>query len=172
MARFLTRRSISSLLPLVVFSAGAVLGACASGRAPSSHDTIPAAASTTVAPQPGESAVIGRDWVFVEIAGFDGPLPSPPPIAGFILTRDGNDRLTGTTACNRMGAGFELDPAAGRLRFVELRNTRMMCDRVAADTEYAVLQAMIATDSYRVVDGRLELWGGGSRQAVLAPPER
>ncbi len=158
------RRSFPAL---VVAAAGAMLlGACTatvrSGSAPEAG-----AAAAAAAPK-DESALLGRDWVFVRVEGFDGPLPSPPPIAGFILTREGENRLTGTTACNRLGAGFELDAEAGQLRFVDLRNTRMMCDRIAADTEYAVLQAMIATDSYRIVGEELELWGGGRRLAVLA----
>jgi heat shock protein HslJ len=109
----------------------------------------------------GESAgLFSRDWIFFELDGYDGPLPSPPPIAGFNITREGQ-RVTGTTACNRLGAGYEIDEHAGRLRFTSLRNTRMMCDRVAADTEEAVLAAMIATDAYELDGDRLVLLSKG-----------
>jgi heat shock protein HslJ len=109
----------------------------------------------------GESdGLFSRDWIFFELDGYDGPLPSPPPIAGFNITREGR-RVTGTTACNRLGAGYEIDEHAGRLRFTSLRNTRMMCDRVAADTEEAVLAAMIATDAYELDGDRLVLLSKG-----------
>lgn len=168
MARPIVMQRSSSLLLLVVLAMSTVLGACSAGRpATARHASTETSSASTASGD--ESAVLGRDWIFVEVAGFDGSLPSPPPVAGFILTRAGNDRLTGTTACNRLGGSFDLDAATQRLRFIDLRNTRMMCDRVAADTEYAVLQAMIATDSYRLANGRLELWGDGRRLAVLAP---
>ena len=36
----------------------------------------------------GDAAgIFGRDWIFFELDGYDGPLPSPPPIAGFNMTR-------------------------------------------------------------------------------------
>lgn len=114
-----------------------------------------------------ELTVLGVDWVFVELDGYGGPLPSPPPLAGFIMTSDAG-LLTGTTGCNRMSSGYELDTVAGTLRFTKLRNTRMMCDRVAADTEEAVLEAMIATDAFRIAGGRLELISKGRVVARLA----
>src|SRR5690242_5235968 len=116
------------------------------------------------------SGLFGRDWIFVQVDGYDGPLPSPPPPAGFIITREGQ-RVTGTTACNRLGAGYEIDEHAGLLRFTSLRNTRMMCDRVAADTEAAVLSAMIATDAYRLDGNRLELIAKGRVVARLTSPD-
>jgi heat shock protein HslJ len=113
-----------------------------------------------------QASVLERDWVFVEIDGYDGELPSPPPAAGFIVTSEGS-RVTGTTACNRLGSGYQLDTDSGTLRFTSLRNTRMMCDRVAADTEEAVLAAMIATDGYRLSGNTLELLSKGRVVARL-----
>jgi heat shock protein HslJ len=131
-----------------------------------------------LAPEPGAatrseaaaapSDFFGIDWVFVAIAGFDGPLPSPPPVAGFNATVEAR-RMTGTTACNRMSSGYEIDFETGRLRFTNLRNTRMLCDRVAADTQEEVLQALIATDSFRIAGGHLELYGKGRLLARLQP---
>ncbi len=117
-----------------------------------------------------DAGLFGRDWIFVQLDGYDGPLPSPPPVAGFNITREGH-RVTGTTACNRLGAGYEIDEHAGLLRFTSLRNTRMMCDRVAADTEEAVLAAMIATDAYRLDGGRLDLFAKGRIVARLTTPD-
>jgi heat shock protein HslJ len=132
--------------------------------APAAEERGPAAVASAPA---GETAgLFGRDWIFFELDGYDGPLPSPPPIAGFNITREGH-RVTGTTACNRLGAGYEIDEHAGRLRFTSLRNTRMMCDRVAADTEEAVLAAMIATDAYELDGDRLVLFSKGRVVARL-----
>jgi len=123
------------------------------------------------APPPSEEipTPVGRDWIFTWLDDFKGPLPSPPPVAGFIMTKEGG-RLTGTTACNRMGSGYVLDIDDGTLRFTGLTNTRMMCDRVAADTEEAVLEAMIETDSYRLDGNTLELLSEGEVEARLTAP--
>ena len=119
---------------------------------------------------PVGSGLFGRDWIFVQVEGYDGPLPSPPPVAGFNITREGQ-RVTGTTACNSLIAGYEIDEQASRLRFTSLRNARALCDRVASDTEVAVLAAMIATDSYRLDGARLELFSGGRLIARLTTPD-
>lgn len=117
------------------------------------------------------SSPLDKDWVFVELAGYSGELPGPAPVAGFILTREGRG-MSGSTACNRMAADYELDAATGALRFSKLRNTRRMCDRAASDTEQAVLDAMISTDAYRMVDGNLELLSKGNVIARLRRPQR
>ncbi|MFN2426565.1 MAG: META domain-containing protein [Candidatus Binatia bacterium] len=163
----------------VLIVAGALLWGCAAQSSPAGvgpPQNVAASvtgdiARRTVVPtsELEQPSPLGRDWIFTQVDGFDGPLPSPPPVAGFIMTREGR-RLTGTTACNRMGSAYELDPSVGRLRFVDLRNTRMLCDRIAADTEEAVLEAMIATDAFRIVDGRLELLSNGKVVAHLISP--
>jgi heat shock protein HslJ len=143
-----------------------ILAGCATAHSPEplgapavdARGDAPGAAASAPAGEP--AGLFSRDWIFFELDGYDGPLPSPPPIAGFNITREGR-RVTGTTACNRLGAGYEIDEHAGRLRFTSLRNTRMMCDRVAADTEEAVLAAMIATDAYELDGDRLVLFSKG-----------
>jgi len=158
----LAKRAAATLLVMVALSSG-----CAAKPSPDAPAL--AAATTTITTGEEPPSPLGRDWMFVEVDGFDGTLPSPPPVAGFIMTREAQ-RLTGTTGCNRMGSGYELDVHAGTLRFTKLNNTRMMCDRVAADTEEAVLNAMIVTDSYRIVDGKLELLSKGKVVARLTAP--
>jgi heat shock protein HslJ len=146
-----------------------MLAACAAATSPAQRRTDGAAAyAGHGAPVATADAagLFGRDWIFFELDGYDGPLPSPPPIAGFNITREGT-RVTGTTACNRLGAGYEIDEHAGRLRFTSLRNTRMLCDRVASDTEEAVLSAMIATDAYELDGDRLVLLSKGRVVARL-----
>ena len=79
--------------------------------------------------------------------------------------------MRGTTACNAMSSGFELDEHAGRIRFTKLRNNRFLCDRVAADTEEAVLEAMIAADSYQASGDTLVLYRQGAFVARLRSPD-
>jgi heat shock protein HslJ len=112
------------------------------------------------------AALYGRDWIFFELPGFDVPLPSPPPVAGFNITIEGG-RVSGTTACNVLSASYDIDERAGRIRFTSLRHNRELCDRIAADTEEAVLWAMIATDAYRVDGDRLVLFSKGKVVARL-----
>lgn len=161
------RTDAAARAAVTVLVATAMLSGCAAAL----HSNVPvtAPATTALATTEEPPSPLGKDWIFVEVDGFDGKLPSPPPVAGFIMTREAQ-RLTGTTACNRMGSGYELNAYDGTLRFTKLNNTRMMCDRVAADTEQAVLNAMIATDAYRIVDGKLELLSKGKVVARLIAP--
>lgn len=128
-----------------------------------------AAASTDVDGPADPGAPLATDWIFVWVDGYSGKLPGPPPLAGFIMTKEAG-RLTGSTACNRMSAGYRMNRKTGTLRFVNLVNTRMLCDRVASDTEEAVLAAMLATDAFRLTDGKLELWSKGRMVARLTTP--
>jgi heat shock protein HslJ len=157
-------RRAAALLVLVLAgcAASSRTGPGGASTGPAGADAAPAATSPGVGitPESDAAGLFGRDWIFFEVEGYEGPLPSPPPIAGFNITREGR-RVTGTTACNRIGAGYEIDEYSGRLRFTNLRNTRMLCDRVAADTEEAVLAAMIATDAYRLDRDRLVLLSKG-----------
>lgn len=129
--------------------------------------TVPKAVAAT--PAAKSASLLETDWVFTEIDGFGGALPGPPPLPGFMMTREGR-RLTGSTACNRMTSGYELDIAAAALRFTKIANTRMMCGRAAADIEEAVLEVMIATDAFHLEDGTLELRSNGKVIARLKAP--
>lgn len=110
--------------------------------------------------------IVGRDWIFSWVEGYDGPLPGPTPEPGFILTLEGQ-RMSGSTACNRMMASFALDERSGALSFRGLVNNRMLCNRAASGTEQAVLTAMIATDAYRCDGSTLELLSKGRVVARL-----
>jgi heat shock protein HslJ len=161
---------------LIALQAGCSFGTTSSrGHADESPYTAAMRASAPETPlvvsQGKPASPVGIDWVFVQVEGYAGHLPSPPPVAGFIMTPQGGI-LTGTTACNRMSSGYQLDVPGGHLRFTNLRNTRMLCDRVASDTEEAVLQAMIATDGFRIENGMLELTSHGHVIARLKAGNR
>lgn len=161
------RRSVRARNPrcvaAVMLAAAALLGAC--GPMTASNQASPAggqpagvaAGSGSASAQPGAaSSPVGIDWIFISIAGYKGEMPSGPPVAGFIMTTEGK-RVAGSTGCNRMTAGFEMDVAAASLKFTLLANTRAMCDVVSAGVEESVLDAMIATAGFRIDDGRLVL---------------
>jgi heat shock protein HslJ len=128
-------------------------------------DTVPAKSASTTETA-NEGTPVGKDWVFVEIDGFAGKLPGVTPYPGFILTTEAS-RMTGSTSCNRMMSSFSIDPAAGTLRFTNVVNTRMMCQLAFADIEEAVLEVMLATAGFRLVQGRLELLSKGKVLARL-----
>lgn len=112
---------------------------------------------------------LGRDWVFTMLDGYDGPLPGPPPQPGFTLVSE-DRRMAGSTGCNRMMAAYDIGLDSGTLEFRNLSNTRKMCPRVAADTEQAVISALVATDGWRLVGNDLELLSGGKVVARLSAP--
>jgi len=159
------KRAIAAVIVATAMLCGCGTAQKPSGSAAAAKPVAVAAAS----PAEDPPSPLGKDWIFTRVEGFTGTLPSPPPVAGFIMTGEGQ-RLTGSTACNRMGSGYELNVYDGTLRFTKLTNTRMMCDRIAADTEQAVLDAMLATDAFRIVDGKLELLSKGRMVARLSAP--
>lgn len=112
----------------------------------------------------------GIDWIFIELPGLGAPVPTVRPLSGFILAKEGG-RMVGSTACNTMTSAYSLDVVSGALRFRILRNGQALCARNLADTENAVLNAMVATDAYTMKDGTLELLSKGVSVATLRDKE-
>lgn len=129
---------------------------------------VPEAPGAAIPPTdaPDASLLLGRDWIFTWVEGYDGPLPGPTPEPGFVLTAEGH-RMTGSTACNRMQSGYAFDERDGSLRFTGLVNNRMLCNRAASATEQAVLTAVIETDAFRTDGSTLELLSKGRVVARL-----
>jgi len=117
----------------------------------------------------GPNTALGKQWVFTSVDGFDGDLPGPPTQAGLFLSR-GNGRMIGNTSCNAMSAAFDIDVYAGTLRFRNVTNGSAMCSRQASDTEDAVVNALLATDSFRLDGKTLTLSSKGSVVAELVTP--
>lgn len=148
---------------VVVALSVTLLGACSAAKGPSVTAAAPASPTSADA-----GPLFGVDWIFTWVDGFAGKLPGDPPVPGFTITVEGR-RMTGSTACNRMASGYILGIPSGTLSFPNIVNTRMMCDRVAADTEESVLKTMIETDGFRLADGNLELMSKGRLVARLRP---
>lgn len=132
---------------------------------------LAAAEATPLPPVATEASLspLGRDWVFTMLDGYEGPLPGPPPQPGLTLVSE-DRRMAGSTGCNRMMAAYDIGLSSGTLKFRNLSNTRKMCPRAAADTEQAVITALVATDGWRLVGDELQLLSGGKVVARLSPP--
>jgi heat shock protein HslJ len=117
----------------------------------------------------GPNTVLGKQWVFTREDGFAGELPGPPTQAGLFLSR-GNGRMIGNTSCNAMSAAFDIDAYAGTLKFRNVTNGSAMCSRQASDTEGAVVDALVATDSFRLDGKTLTLSSKGRVVAELVTP--
>ena len=130
----------------------------------------PVAAPTALAPgavtDAGANTALGKLWVFTQVNGFDAALPPAPTNATLLMTRQ-SGRMTGTTSCNRMSAAFEIDMVAATLRFSNIVNGQAMCGEPNADVEDAVVNALMATDSF-LLDGKtLTLKSKGNQVAQL-----
>lgn len=129
----------------------------------------------SVAPSPGAltdagpNTALGKQWAFTKVDGFDQALPGPPTQAGMFLSR-GNGRMIGNTSCNDMSAVFVIDPYAGTLKFSNITNGSAMCSSQAADTEDAIIDALMATDSFRMDGKTLTLLSKGNEVAQLVTP--
>lgn len=117
----------------------------------------------------GANTILGKQWIFTQVDGYDGVLPGPPRQAGMMLG-SGNGRMVGSTSCNAMSAVFTSDPISGRLRFSNLTNGSAMCPRQNSDTEDAVTGVLLTVDSYKLDGKTLTLLSKGSVVAVLGTP--
>lgn len=133
-----------------------------------SPDLAPAPAKDTLT-DAGPNTPLGKQWTFTKITGYDGEIPGAPNPATFLMSR-GNGRMVGNTSCNSMTSAFEIDITMGRLRFRNLTNGNALCSRVASDCEEAVIDALIATDGFRLYQDRLLLLSKGEVVAELKNP--
>jgi len=133
---------------------------------PSEAPTAPSPDALTDA---GPNTPLGKQWIFTQVNGFDGTLPGPPKNASMLMSR-GNGKMAGTTSCNAMSASFEINMVTASLRFRNIVNGQAMCGQPNVDVEDAVLNALIATDSF-VLDGKtLTLKSKGNQVAELTTP--
>ena len=133
----------------------------------------PVAAPTAPGPRAlsdaGANTPLGKQWVFTQVDGFDGVLPGPPKNASFLMSRE-SGRVVGTTSCNPLTAAFEINIVTASLKFSTILNGNAMCGQPNSDVEDAVIDALIATDSF-LMDGKtLTLISKGNTIATLTTP--
>lgn len=108
-------------------------------------------------PAPAE-AVLGREWLLVELNGRMAPTAANGRQASFMLSPDDN-AVSGYAGCNTFTGTYTLSGAS--LSFGPLAMTRMFCaDHQALEDEY--VKALAATTGQRMVNGRLELLAGST----------
>jgi len=117
----------------------------------------------------GPNSPLGKQWVFTEIAGFEGTLPPPPTNASILMTRE-SGRVVGTTSCNPLSGSFEISVVSGTLKFRNLENGSALCAGNNARTEEAVIQAMVTTDAFVLSGNSLSLLSKGNVVAKLTTP--
>jgi heat shock protein HslJ len=117
----------------------------------------------------GPNTPLGKQWIFTEVHGFEGTLPPPPTNASFLMARE-SGRVIGTTSCNPISGSFDISIVSGSLRFRNLENGSALCAGTNARTEEAVIQAMVATDSFRLDGNSLTLLSEGAVVATLTTP--
>jgi heat shock protein HslJ len=117
----------------------------------------------------GPNTPLGKQWIFTAVDGFAGTLPAPPTNASFLMARE-SGRVIGTTSCNPISGSFEISVPAGRLEFKNLENGSALCAGNNARTEEAVIDAMVATDSFMLSGNSLSLISKGHVVATLTTP--
>ncbi|MBS0175439.1 MAG: META domain-containing protein [Nitrospira sp.] len=117
------------------------------------QSAIPAAVPTTAT---APASLVGTEWTLVEIGG-------KPVIANSKASLSFLEagRAAGNASCNRFTGSVEI--ADEKIKFGPMASTRMAC--VAEDVnkqEMAYLDALAHADRFRVEDGVLLIYAGGS----------
>jgi heat shock protein HslJ len=97
-------------------------------------------------------------WDLVELNG----KPVSPPSGRdepYLQLNPNGKTLQGHTGCNTINGNYQLDE--NRLKFGNIATTKMSCDEPVMSVERAFLNALKATDSFKITGGKLELYGGG-----------
>ena len=106
-------------------------------------------------PAPAE-ALVGKEWLLVELNGRVAPLAANGTHASLLLAADGNT-ASGYAGCNQFTGTYTL--AGASLTFGPLAMTRMYCENAQAlEDDYT--KALAATTGQRMVNGHLELLAG------------
>lgn len=123
----------------------------------------PAVMAARTSTEPVKPALEGPRWNLVELMGKPVPPATEPRGEAYIVFDAQEKRAFGNAGCNRFFAGYELDEAAGRLRFSKAGSTMMACPDMSV--EDAFHKALVQVDNYSIgEDGRLSL-----NRAKMAP---
>jgi heat shock protein HslJ len=107
------------------------------------------------------ASLVGTSWRAADVDG-------RPPVEGSEPTIEfTEDRIAGTTGCNRYFAGYTL--ADGTLALTPVGMTMMACDGPIGDLEMVFVRVLNAAQTAAVdAEGRLVLGGDGG-SAVFVP---
>lgn len=105
--------------------------------------------------------LVGTYWKLVEVMGKSVPHPEGRMPAHMVLNPE-EKRVAGNAGCNSFFSTYELDEAAGRIRFEQAGSTMMACPDMSV--EDAFMKALQEVDNYSLADGKLSL-----NKARMAP---
>lgn len=113
---------------------------------------IPLTLTACVAQAPPFNALAGSEWRFTEI---DGEKPASDKAA----LSFGDDRISGTAGCNRMGGPWRVEN--DRLIAGPFAETRMFCGGKVGEQEQAIGALLVSAPGIALEGGRLELASRG-----------
>jgi uncharacterized protein YidB (DUF937 family)/heat shock protein HslJ len=97
-------------------------------------------------------------WELVELNGKPVSPPSGREEPYLKLNPNGKS-LQGFAGCNTMNGNYQID--GNKLKFGNIVTTNISCGEPVMNVERAFLNALKATDSFKITGGKLELYGGG-----------
>lgn len=142
---------LRSLVSAAAFSLLAAMASPAAHMSALQSQSAPPAASQPAAS--GPATLTGRPWKLISLNGhdLDPKLPKAPQIS---LVENGA-RIVGFSGCNRFLATYSLQQDRLSINS-DLQVTRRVCP-IEMDVEANFLRALQSIDSWKIVDGVLEL---------------
>ncbi len=134
------------------------LSACAA----TSPTTSPTSAPANTTMSKSDSPLRNTYWKLVTLHGKTVTTAAQQREAHIVFSAQ-NNRVSGSSGCNRMMGGFE--ESANHLKFKSLGGTRMACP-AGMEQEAEFLQALQTVERYRIQGERLEVLD--SKGAVVA----
>jgi heat shock protein HslJ len=129
-----------------------LLAGCASGA----PETSPAPDGAPAAASAGSPELTGTRWLLTRL-GTRTMITVPGDRAPHLLFNGSDRRVAGSGGCNRLMGPYMVDGTMMRLG--PIAGTMMACQQPIMEQEQAFLKALEATESYRIVNGQLELRG-------------
>ncbi|MBB4844316.1 putative lipoprotein YbaY/heat shock protein HslJ [Paucibacter oligotrophus] len=107
----------------------------------------------------GQASLTETYWKLIELDGQKPPAPAAQQREVQITLHKQNQRVSGSSGCNRLMGSFKQEGAAG-LSFSRMAGTMMACSPQAMDTEQKVHAMLAATSAYRIEGEHLVLLSG------------
>lgn len=111
------------------------------------------------------ASITGTKWALRSMNGTAIDLPEGAQTPWLQMTGENNDQVQGFGGCNQLMGSFTMD--GEKIGFPGLGSTKMFCEKTSG-LEKSFMEALRATDSYRMDGDQLVLLSGGKQVAVLA----
>ena len=141
---------------------GLILGGCKTSPQTKSHSDLPMEAMT-----PKPEGITEKYWKLIELNG--KPIVFDAQTGGrgaFIILKNENNRVNGSTGCNTLTGTYEIDPARYRIRFSQMATTLMACMNMEVENE--LKRVLELADNYTLTADGKYLSLNRARMAPLA----